>query len=380
MDRVLVEDGAGVQQLSRDQPGAVHRGHRLAAPQGPLPRDRRPPDGSHRSHGPRPQQREAAVPAHVVLAAPGLTARSGPAAGDRQLLPLFEALAAVSRKRWIKRAQLAILIAIGISAVSIPVTLAVVLSATTEDSPLTLATAAATRAPAVPKNPAKAVAQTLKCEAKTGYYALTFDDGPYPETTDRLVGALAGAGAVATFFDVGQRADARPDLVQLQRTVGQVANHSYTHAHLPVIPQERRLQELTETARALGHPNAFVRPPYGETSPTTDADIHKTGLVPVYWTTDTFDWQRPPVDVIARRALEVKPGGIVLLHDGRENTILAVPRIVSELRSRGMCPGFLAQTDATVLSAYGQTPFHVVAVSPQNDSGRLSAADRPGRP
>ena len=277
----------------------------------------------------------------------------------------------MSRNRWKKWTQLAVLSVVGLSAVSIPVTIALVLSSTTSGSPLEIGTKPE-RPRTVPKNPAKAITQALKCNATKGYYALTFDDGPYPETTDRLVGALSGAGAVATFFDVGQRADARPDLVQQQRTVGQVANHSYTHAHLPKIPQERRFQELTETAKALDHPNAFVRPPFGETSPEVDADMTKTGLVPVYWTTDTYDWQKPAVDVIVMRALAVKPEGIILLHDGRENTVLAVPRIVSELSERGLCPGFLAQTDKTVISAYERTPFHVVAVSPKNDSGRVS--------
>jgi peptidoglycan/xylan/chitin deacetylase (PgdA/CDA1 family) len=284
----------------------------------------------------------------------------------------------MSEKRWKMKLQLAVLAVIGICAVSVPVTIALVLSTTAGGSPLTLGKANRPRARA--ENPAKAVAQALKCAPTKGYYALTFDDGPFPETTERLVGALAGAGAVATFFDVGHRADDRPDLVQRQRTVGQVANHSYTHAHLPKASQERRFKELTATAEALGHPNAFVRPPYGETNPATDADMKKTGLVPVYWTTDTYDWQRPPVDLIVKRALAVEPGGIVLLHDGRENTVLAVPRIVSELRSRGMCPGFLARTDETVVSSYRQTRFNVVAVSPKNDTGRVSPAERDRRP
>ena len=280
-------------------------------------------------------------------------------------------------KRWIKRAQLSGLAVIGISAVSIPVTIAFMLSATTGGSPLVLGTP--NRARTVHKNPARAITQALKCAPTKGYYALTFDDGPYPETTERLVGALAGAGAVATFFNIGQRVDAHPELVQLQRSVGQVANHSYTHPHLPAVSQERRFQELTETAKALDRPNAFFRPPFGETSPATDADIRKTGLVPVYWTTDTYDWQRPPVDVIVRRALEVQPEGIVLLHDGRENTIQAVPRIVSELRSRGMCPGLLARTDKTVVSVFKQTTFNVVAVSPKNDSGVVASRSRARR-
>jgi peptidoglycan/xylan/chitin deacetylase (PgdA/CDA1 family) len=273
----------------------------------------------------------------------------------------------MQENRWIKRAKLLLLSIVGISAVSIPVTVALVLSATGNGSPLALG--APKHVEPARETPAKAITESLKCTPKKGYYALTFDDGPFTDTTERLVGALKQAGAVATFFDVGQRAAARPELVELQRTAGQVANHSYTHAHLPDVSQERRFQELTETARVLDHPNAFVRPPYGETSAATDADIRKTELVPVYWTTDTFDWQQPPVEVIVKRAAAVQPEGIVLLHDGHENTVKAVPQIVSELRSEGMCPGLLAKTDRTVVSAYRKTPFHVIAVSPNNDSG-----------
>jgi peptidoglycan/xylan/chitin deacetylase (PgdA/CDA1 family) len=272
----------------------------------------------------------------------------------------------MSENRWIKRAKLFVLCIVGLSAVSIPVTAALILSAAGDGSPLALGAPTSVRA--ARENPAKAIKESVKCSPTKGYYALTFDDGPYAEATERLVSALKGAGAVATFFDVGERVTARPDLVELQRTVGQVANHSYTHAHLPAVSRGRRFLELTETARALGHPNAFVRPPFGETSPATDADIRKTGLVPVYWTTDAYDWQRPPVDAIVKRALELRPGGIVLLHDGGETTIQAVPRIVTELRNRGMCPGFLAKTDKTVVSAYKKTKFNVVAVSPRNNS------------
>jgi peptidoglycan/xylan/chitin deacetylase (PgdA/CDA1 family) len=274
----------------------------------------------------------------------------------------------MSEKRWIKRAKLLLLSLVGISAVSIPVTAVLVLSAAGAESP-PLALSGPTEARLARENPAKAITASLKCSATRGYYALTFDDGPFTHTTERLVGALKKSRAVATFFDIGEHAAAHPELVELQRTAGQVANHSYTHAHLPDVSQQRRLQELTETATVLDHPNTFVRPPYGETSPDTDADMRRTGLVPVYWTTDTFDWQQPPVDVIVKRALQVQPDGIILLHDGHESTVRAVPRIVSDLRAQGMCPGLLARTDKTVVSSYRDTKFNVIAVSPKNDSG-----------
>jgi peptidoglycan/xylan/chitin deacetylase (PgdA/CDA1 family) len=247
----------------------------------------------------------------------------------------------MSENHWIKRAKLFVLSIVGISAVTIPVTAALLLSGASDGS--TLAFGAPTRVRPARENPAEATKESVKCSPTKGCYALTFDDGPY----------------IA----------AHPDLVELQRTVGQVANHSYTNPHRPEISQGRRVQELTETAKALGHPNAFVRPPYGETSPATHANISKSGLVPVYWTTNSHDWQKPPVDVIVKRAVQAQPEGIVLMHDGRENTIQAMARIVSELRSQGMCPGSLAETDKTVVSAGRKTQFDVIAVSPRNDSG-----------
>ena len=204
----------------------------------------------------------------------------------------------MSEKRWLKRAKLLLLSLVGICVVSVPVTAAVVLSAAGAESPLVLG--APTDARPARENPAEAITASLKCSPTRGYYAITFDDGPFTRTA---------------------------------------------------------------------HPNAFVRPPYGETSADTEADMRKTGLVPVYWTTDTFDWQRPAVEIIVRRALQVQPEGIILLHDGHENTVRAVPRIVSELQADGMCPGLLAGTDKTVVSSYRDTQFNVIAVSPHNDSG-----------
>jgi peptidoglycan/xylan/chitin deacetylase (PgdA/CDA1 family) len=257
--------------------------------------------------------------------------------------------------KWLKLGGLA---AIGLSTVSIPVTIAVVLSATGASDVLTIAPITQTTHH---RTPAKAVAG-LRCVAKRGYYALTFDEGPSTGTTPQIVAALDRAKAVATFFDVGKDAVAHQDLVELQRSVGQVANHSYTHAHLAQVSEARRLQELTATARALDFPNVFFRPPYGEADPQTDAAVRRTGLTSVYWTVSAGH-VRAPADVIVKRALAVKPGGIILAHDGVEQTVRAIPGIVEGLRKRGMCPGFLATTHRSVRGANGIS-FHVTAVKP----------------
>jgi hypothetical protein len=120
--------------------------------------------------------------------------------------------------------KLAGLCAVGICTVSIPLTVALALSAPGASDVLALGDV-------TPRHhhqtPATAIAND-RCVARRGYYALTFDDGPLPATTGPLVTALAKAGAVGTFFDIGERAAAHPDLLELQRSVGQVANETYS--------------------------------------------------------------------------------------------------------------------------------------------------------
>lgn len=257
--------------------------------------------------------------------------------------------------KWAKLAGLSLL---GISAVSIPVTIALVLSTTGSSDLLTIGGSSARHQH---ETPANAIA-SARCVAKRGYYALTFDDGPVPATTGRVVTALKQAKAVATFFDLGARAAARQDLVDLQRTVGHVANHSYSNPHMPAVSSARRVQEVQATARVLDYPNALFRPPYGETDPATDADIHRAGLTPVYWTLDARD-RGSDAKAITERVLRAQPGGIILLHDGVDATIDAIPGIVAGLRKHGMCPGFIAATPKTVEGANG-VAFHAMAAKP----------------
>jgi peptidoglycan/xylan/chitin deacetylase (PgdA/CDA1 family) len=261
------------------------------------------------------------------------------------------------RRRLGKRLKLAGLALAGMCTVSIPATIALVLSATGASDVITIGTPQRDHV-----TPAHAIAQ-LRCVPTSGYYALTFDDGPDPTTTPRLVAALSRSRAVATFFDVGQRAEDRPDLVEQQRGVGQVASHGYSHLRLTEVSSERRIEELQAAARALDYPNAFVRPPDGVTDPAVDADIRRSGLTPVYWTVDVDDAQPADPDAIVQRALAVEPGGIIRLHEGVEATIEAIPALVTRLSKRGMCPGFLERSRTTLTAADG-VPFQVRAVRP----------------
>lgn len=256
--------------------------------------------------------------------------------------------------KWLKLGGLAML---GLSVVSIPVTLAVVLSATGHSNVLSLgdaqgwgvATAGAGSAP-----PA--------CRPTRGYYALTFEDGPVPGSTPQLVDALRDAGAVATFFDVGGRAAAHPELVTLQRGAGQVGSHAYTHVSLARISHGRRIKELQATANALEYPNRLFRPPGSVTNGLVEADARASGLQTVLWTVDTRDLVSG-VRAVVRRAASVAPGGILRLHEGSDAATAAVPLIVATLRRHGMCPGAISISGTSVFGPDGPA-FRATAVKP----------------
>lgn len=257
--------------------------------------------------------------------------------------------------KWLKLAGLSV---VGICTVSIPLTVAIVLSTTGASDVLTLG---GTTPKHHHQTPAKAIAD-MRCVPKRGYYALTFDDGPLPSTTRQLVATLAKARAVGVFFDIGRRAERDQDLVELQRSVGQVANETYSAVDMTRVSQARRYQELQAAAKVLDYPNAFFRPPFGATTSTVEGDVRRTGLTTVYWTVDASQ-SSLSATAIARLALHVTPGGIIRLTDGTEQTIEAIPRIVAGLRAHGMCPGLLATTNRDVVGANGRT-FHAMAVKP----------------
>jgi endo-1,4-beta-xylanase len=259
--------------------------------------------------------------------------------------------------RLFMRLKLAGLALLGICTISIPVTVALLLSTTGASEVLTIGDAPQREH----ATPATAV-ERARCEPERGYYALTFDGGPDPATTRRLVAALKRSRAVATFFDVGGHAARRVDLVNLQRSVGHVANNGYSDAPLTKLPREQRIRELQATARVLDYPNVWFRPADGLTSDELDDDVRGAGLTAVYWTVDAAD-ERLPAAAIVERAMQVQPGGIIRLDEGDETTIEAVPEIVGGLRERGLCPGFLGGAKATVEGANG-IAFRVWAVKP----------------
>lgn len=173
--------------------------------------------------------------------------------------------------------------------------------------------------------------------------ALTFDDGPGPYT-DALLSELQRLRVPATFFAVGyQLPDFAPQLqreIDLGMTIG---DHTADHRNLALLSARDQRGQVDDDASALRsygapYPRLF-RPPYGSYDATTLALLARRRMLAVLWSVDSEDYTKPGVDGIVRNVLDaVRPGAIVLMHDGggnRSETVAAVPRIVAALRRQG---------------------------------------------
>jgi cellulose synthase/poly-beta-1,6-N-acetylglucosamine synthase-like glycosyltransferase/peptidoglycan/xylan/chitin deacetylase (PgdA/CDA1 family) len=203
------------------------------------------------------------------------------------------------------------------------------------------------------------VPKSLRMPAKT--IALTFDDGPDPEWTPRILDVLRRHDARATFFTVGSHVAREPALTRrILREGHEIGSHTYTHADLAAAPRWRARLEMDLTQRALagaaGVHTRLMRMPYssrpdGLTAPEWRAAERagEDGYVVVLTDRDTEDWARPGTETIVRRALAAGArgeGAVVMLHDSggdRSETVAAVGRILDRLQPQGYRFTTLAQ-------------------------------------
>ncbi|MEO7720159.1 MAG: polysaccharide deacetylase family protein [Capsulimonas sp.] len=175
--------------------------------------------------------------------------------------------------------------------------------------------------------------------------ALTFDDGPSPDTTPRILAALAAAGAHSTFFVLGEQARRHPDLIRRISAEGHIlALHGDTHRAMVLMSVYAITREIQATQEAIAAacpgaaPPTLLRPPYGFKSPILLTAARKLGIKLVMWSLDPADYERTDPNKIAAAVLSrIKPGDIILLHDGagRTATADALPAILSCLQDRG---------------------------------------------
>ncbi|MCF2534012.1 polysaccharide deacetylase family protein [Yinghuangia soli] len=216
-------------------------------------------------------------------------------------------------------------------------------------------------APQTPETPEAAVGQ---CSA--GYAGISFDDGPTP-LTSAYVQALADAGWTrATFFLTGAHALDMPDAVRELAAYGHwIGNHSYSHPFLDEAGEPGAFDELLGTNQIIesmtGSAPVLFRPPFGRTTPQIREDARVLGMTEALWTVDSFDYTGIGTDEIVANALTVEPGGVILLHDGYETTLAAIPRIVQGLADRGLCAGKIVPSEAPVQAWPGMTYDAVAA-------------------
>lgn len=181
----------------------------------------------------------------------------------------------------------------------------------------------------------------IRGDVSRKWIALTFDDGPHPGYTERLLHILRDYHVPATFFLVGQMAEQHPSLVRAEAEAGHsIANHTYHHLSLPKIPEDAAATEIKACGEVLrsitGKAPRLFRPPGGEYNDATAEATEALGYRMILWTDDPGDYTSPGTDVITRRTLErASNGGIILLHDGIEQTIQVLPEIIQTLKARG---------------------------------------------
>jgi peptidoglycan/xylan/chitin deacetylase (PgdA/CDA1 family) len=170
--------------------------------------------------------------------------------------------------------------------------------------------------------------QTLIAPRRAGELAITFDDGPNPAWTPRLLDILATHDVRATFFLVGRYAEAEPELVRRIVAAGHlIGNHSWSHPNLALIKTVRISEELQRTSKTLeqitGAPVRYFRPPFGGRRPHVLDTARLLGMTPVLWNAITTDWSEPSADKIAkslkRKIDDLEQDGWatnIVLHDG----------------------------------------------------------------
>lgn len=168
--------------------------------------------------------------------------------------------------------------------------------------------------------------------------ALTFDDGPHPVYTQRLLDGLAERKVHATFFVVGQNIPGNEELIaRMDREGHLIGNHTYDHVKICDMSGEKACEEVSKTSELVyeitGKNTEFVRPPFGAWNKKMECSFV---MIPVLWDVDPLDWTTKNAPQVVRRVIkDVKDGDIVLLHDFYASSVEAALEIVDKLQAEG---------------------------------------------
>lgn len=171
--------------------------------------------------------------------------------------------------------------------------------------------------------------------------ALTFDDGPHPAYTRRLLEVLKKEKVKATFFVIGFMSEKNPDLIrEISQEGHDIANHSYSHVNLTKIPFTQMMTEYkaaNQVIRGLtGKSPKYCRPPGGDFSEAVVDAGAVLGMTTVLWTNDPGDYSNPGQKTLLQREVrKLTSGGIVLLHDGSQDTVDTLATFIGAAKRAG---------------------------------------------
>lgn len=181
----------------------------------------------------------------------------------------------------------------------------------------------------------------IRGDADDRLLALTFDDGPHPGKTEKLLSLLAKENVKATFFVVGKMVERYPELLKRIDAAGHtIGNHTFSHVTLTKIPDNEVRAEYEACNDVVEHVihkrMRLCRPPGGDYDREVIKAATEQGLTTVLWTDDPGDYASPGTHTIESKTLErLSNGGIILLHDGVGQTLQVLPQIIDYARRRG---------------------------------------------
>ena len=168
--------------------------------------------------------------------------------------------------------------------------------------------------------------------------AITFDDGPNPDYTMKLLNGLKKRGVKAPFFVLGEEVERYPDILKATYDDGHMIGvHSYQHVNFGQIGDAAALEQVEKTQQAIydvtGEYTGYIRPPYGCWKKELDQELP---MIEVLWDIDPLDWATKDADTVVQRVLQKIPNGsIILLHDASESSVSAAFTIVDTLQKQG---------------------------------------------
>lgn len=185
-----------------------------------------------------------------------------------------------------------------------------------------------------------------KTDRKVVY--LTFDDGPHPPETERVLDVLRERGARATFFLIGSKVSVNEAVLRRMLEEGHTLGlHTYSHAGtFPLLSFDKMLADVNEGKRAVenvaGKKISLFRPPFGVTNPTIAKVVRTLGLQTVGWDVRSFDtvYCKPSghdwyVPVVERIMKQVRPGSVILLHDRLDGASDLLALLLDRLTASG---------------------------------------------